>query len=87
MAMPSMKKIFVSRALFFVLLMLLLYVCIYSFNQMGEQLFTAQQQQNSAMLFSQQLREDPQLINKSKTDTFIHLIMSLAQLIALVGKA
>jgi methyl-accepting chemotaxis protein len=71
MAMPSMKKIFVSRALFFVLLMLLLYVCIYSFNQMGEQLFTAQQQQNSAILFSQQLREDPQLINKSKTDTFI----------------
>ncbi|MEN9657295.1 MAG: hypothetical protein RL571_760 [Pseudomonadota bacterium] len=71
MAMPSMKKIFVSRALFFVLLMLLLYVCIYIFNQAGEQLFTAQQQQNSAMLFSQQLGRDPQLINKSKTDTFI----------------
>ncbi|MDW5417184.1 methyl-accepting chemotaxis protein [Iodobacter sp. CM08] len=79
-----MKKIFVSRALFFVLLMLLLYVCIYIFNQAGEQLFIAQQQQNSAILFSQQLRIDPQQIEKSRGDNFIQQTGFSAQEINLI---
>lgn len=65
MALPNMKTVFISRALFFVLLIALLYSGIFLFNRSNEQLFLAQQQQYSALLFSHQLAGNPALIQQT----------------------
>ena len=65
MALPNMKTVFISRALFFVILIALLYSGIFLFNRSNEQLFLAQQQQYSALLFGHQLAGNPALIQQT----------------------